>query len=122
ACVAEGSAAMPGGAPSSQARARPSPICRRAGPARPLPRRITAVLVLGTADQHLPASDVVGRADVALGPHALDQAGGAVVAGAQAPLQIAGRRLTLLGDDLQRLGILGVVAVAVLADRQAERA
>src|SRR4249919_3109903 len=69
-------------------------------------------------DQHFAAADMVGGADHAFLLHPLDQPRRIVVADAQLPLQVGGRGLLALGDDLYRLAEhlrLGIV----LADRLA---
>src|SRR5262245_47514181 len=121
ACAAEGSAAGAGWLPRSHAKPS-SPTRRHTAKLQALPFLITASLVRRAADQHLPAADVVRATDVSVGLHPLDQPGGAVVADAHLALQIAGRSLALLRDDLERLRVLRVLTVLGLAERQAERA
>src|SRR5262249_60972950 len=56
-----------------------------------------------SANQNLTLSGVIGGADQAFLLHTLDQRGGAVVADAKASLNIAGRHLTVLENDGDRL-------------------
>src|SRR5687767_14208001 len=67
-------------------------------------------------DQHLAAPDMIGLADQPILLHPFNQARGTVVTDAQLTLEVAGRRLLALRDDLYRLAVhlgLGIV----LADR-----
>src|SRR5947209_3138948 len=71
--------------------------------------------------QHLAAADMVGLADEAVLLHAFDQPRGAVVSDAELPLEVGGRRLLALGDNLDCLAIelgLGVVLAGRLTIEQ----
>ena len=72
-------------------------------------------------DQHFAAADMVGLADQPVLLHPLDQPRGAVVADAQLALEVGGRGLLALGDDLDRLAVelgLGIVLAGRLAVEQ----
>ena len=72
-------------------------------------------------DQHFAAADMVGDADQPVLFHPLDQPRRTVVTDAQLALDIAGRGLLALGDDLDRLAVklgLGVVLLRRLAVEQ----
>src|ERR1044071_6224697 len=72
-------------------------------------------------DQQLAAADMVGLADQPVLLHPLDQPGGTVVADAELTLQIAGRSLLALRDDLDRLAVelgFGIVLAHRLAVEQ----
>src|SRR5262249_53579097 len=71
--------------------------------------------VRAAADQDFALADVVGGADDAFGLHALDQAGGAVVADLQIALHEAGRGLALARDQRDRLVVEIVARAAALA-------
>src|SRR5262245_56637075 len=120
ACAAEGSAAGAGWLPRSHAKPS-SPTPRHAAKLQALPFLITVRPVRPAADPHLPADHMVRATDVPVDLHPLDPPGGSVVADAHLALQIAGRSLALLRDDLQRLRVLRVLTVLGLAERQAER-
>src|SRR5690348_8147329 len=87
--------------PTAEGRAGASP--------RGLPRPVVDV-----ARQHLALADVVGGADHALLLHALDDAGGSVVADLQVALDEAGRALALARHERDRL-VVELVALAFLA-------
>src|SRR5262249_36168095 len=69
---------------------------------------------LVTANQNLALSGVIGGSDQAFLLHTLDQRGGAVVATAEASLNIAGRHLTVLEHDGDRL-VIEIVAGLTIA-------
>src|SRR3982750_3517380 len=72
-------------------------------------------------DQHLAAADMVGFADQTVVLHPIDQSRRAVVADAQLALDVGGRRLLALGDDLHCLAVelgFGVVLARRLAVKQ----
>src|SRR6185437_3929182 len=72
-------------------------------------------------DEHLAAPDMVGLPDQAILLHPLDQPRRTVVAHPQLPLQVGGRGLLALGDDLDRFAIelgLGVIFAGRLAVEQ----
>src|SRR5437868_4515645 len=72
-------------------------------------------------DQHFAPADMVGLADQPILLHPLDQPRGAVVADAQLALEVRGRGLLALGDDLNRLAVelgLGIVLAGWLAVEQ----
>src|SRR5262245_12589980 len=64
--------------------------------------------------QHLALADMVRGADDALGLHALDDPGGAVVADLQVPLHQARRRLALAADQRPRLVVETVARFRLL--------
>ena len=66
--------------------------------------RAGAALSIDVARQHFALADMVGGADDAFGFHALDDAGGAVVADLQVALDEAGRGLALAADQRHRVG------------------
>src|SRR5215218_11347635 len=70
--------------------------------------------VVDVACEHLTLADMVGGGDHALALHALDDAGGAVVADLQVALDEAGRAFALTGDQRDRL-VVELVALALLA-------
>ena len=63
---------------------------------------------------------MVGGADDALLLHALDDAGGAVVADLQMALDKTGRGLALAGDERHRLVVKLIAAAAVVVEGGAE--
>src|SRR5579859_2776049 len=65
--------------------------------------------------EDLALADVVGGADDAFGLHALDDAGGAVVADLQVALHKARRGLALAADDRDRLVVERVARAVLLA-------
>src|SRR6476646_9882910 len=72
-------------------------------------------------DQHFAPPDVVGLTDEPVLLHPLDQPRRAVVADAELALEVGGRGLLALGDDLDRLAVelgLGVVLASRLAIEQ----
>src|SRR4051812_38999315 len=72
-------------------------------------------------DQHLAAADMVGLTDEPVLLHALNQPRGAVIADTQLPLEIRGRGLLALSDDLDRLAVelgLGIVLAGRLPVEQ----
>ena len=72
-------------------------------------------------DQHFAAADMVGLADQSVLLHPLDQPRRTIVADAQLALEVGGRSLLALGDDLDRLAVelgLGVVLAGRLAVEQ----
>ena len=76
--------------------------------------------VVDVARQHLALADMVGARHHALALHALDDAGGAVVADLEVALDEAGAALALARHQRDRL-VVELVAFAVLAlARQAE--
>src|SRR3982750_3662408 len=75
---------------------------------------LSALAIVDVARQHLALADVVGRADHALLLHALDDAGGAVIADLQVALDEAGRALALARHQGDRL-VVELVALALLA-------
>src|SRR5436190_19937208 len=72
-------------------------------------------------DQHLAPADMVGLADQPILLHPLDQPRCAIIADAKLALEVAGRGLLALGDDLDRLAVelgLGIVFADRLAVEQ----
>src|SRR6185437_1324891 len=70
---------------------------------------------IDVARQHFALADMVGGADNAFRLHALDDAGGAVVADLQVALDEAGRRLALAAHQRHRLVVELVARAAALA-------
>src|SRR5690242_2969401 len=81
-----------------------------------LPRPIVDV-----AREHLALADMVGGGHDTLALHALDDAGGAIVADLQVALDEAGRALALARHQSDRL-VVELVAFALLAAALARRA
>src|SRR3546814_4440780 len=75
--------------------------------------------------QHFAAADMVGRPHQPLLLHLLDQAGGAVIADAQLPLEPTGRRLLIFEHQLaglaEKLRVGAVVAQIHPVEREADR-
>src|SRR5580704_6896069 len=94
---------------------------RRMGPCNRRPMS-SALAIVDVTRQDLALADMVGRTDHALAFHALDDAGGAVVADLQVALDEARAAFALARHQRDRL-VIELVALAVLAlARQAEPA
>src|SRR5437867_973487 len=74
----------------------------------------SAFPIVDVARQHLALADVVGRADDALALHALDDAGGAVVADLQIALDEACAALAFARHERNGL-VVELIALAILA-------
>src|SRR5260370_18546557 len=74
----------------------------------------SALTIVDVTRQDLALADMVGRTDHALTFHALDDAGGAVVADLQIPLDEAGAAFALARHQCDRL-FVELVALGVLA-------
>jgi len=68
-----------------------------------------------TVAQDFAATDMVGRADIAILFHAIDQAGSAVIADAKLALDPARRGLLAFEDNLARLAVHRIFRAVIIA-------